>query len=49
MSRQEEKSPCCRFPCWMAERASTIVTEEQIRMKVLKAVRLMVRGLVRES
>ena len=30
----------------MAERASTIVTDEQIRMKVLAAVRSMLRGLV---
>ena len=38
-----------RFPCCMAERESTIVTDEQISTKVLNAVRLMLSGLVKSS
>src|SRR3954469_12951819 len=38
-----------RSPRWMAESARTMVTDEQIRMKVLAAVRLMLSGLTRWS
>ena len=44
--QQEERCTLPRSPRWMAERARTIVTDEQIRMKVLTAVRSMLRGLV---
>ena len=36
-------------PRWMAESARTMVTDEQIRMKVLTAVRSMLSGLTRWS
>ena len=35
-----------RLPRWIAARARTIVTDEQISTKVLPAVRLMASGLM---